>query len=141
MNNELHSSLTSLRFNSKTGKLTVLETQSTLPEGFTGGNSTAETQVHPNGKFVYVSNRGHDSIAVFEIGEESGRLRRVEIESTQGRTPRNFSLDPSGRHLFAANQSSDTIVIFRVDSETGELTPTGTRIEVPTPVCVKFKRL
>lgn len=141
VNNELHSSLTSLRYDSGTGQLSVIDTRSTLVEGFSGGNSTAETQVHPNGHFVYVSNRGHNSIAVFRVSQKTGRLERVEIESTRGKTPRNFSLGPRGKFLFAANQGSDTIVLFHVNDKTGELSPAGVTVNVPTPVCVKFKRL
>jgi 6-phosphogluconolactonase len=102
------------------------------------GNSTAEVQVHPTGKFVYGSNRGHDSIAVFAVDGATGRLKLVEHESTQGKAPRNFGVDPSGRFLLACNQGSDTIVGFRIDQETGALAPTGQTLQVPAPVCVKF---
>ena len=137
VNSELHSELTSLRFDAATGDLTVLDSLSTLPPS-APGNSTAETQVHPNGRFVYVSNRGHNSIAVFAVDPSSGKLRLVEHESTGGKVPRNFSLDPSGRFLLAANQQSDSVVFFKVNSRSGALTPTGVTITVPTPVCVKF---
>ncbi len=141
VNNELHSSLTSLRYSSEEGALTVIETASTLPGDYQGGNSTAETRVHPNGNFVYVSNRGHDSIAVFVVDQHSGRLRLVEIEPTQGRTPRNFCLSPEGDYLFAANQGSDSVVIFNVNADSGRLEGAGVSVDVPNPVCVRFLRL
>lgn len=141
VNNEMLSSVTSLRYNPDLGQLSVLDTQSTLPEEFSGRNSTAETQVHPNGKFLYVSNRGHDSIAIFRVDQKTGELDRISNESTRGRTPRNFGLDPLGKFLFAANQGSDALVLFRVNARNGQLTATGLSLEVPTPVCVKFKRL
>jgi 6-phosphogluconolactonase len=99
--------------------------------------STAEVQVHPSGKFLYGSNRGHDTIAVFSIGPR-GRLTLIENVPTQGKIPRNFGLDPSGSFLLAANQSSNNIVVFRIDKKTGRLTPTGQTVEVPGPMCVKF---
>jgi len=95
-------------------------------------------QVHPSGKFLFGSNRGHDSIVVFAIDENSGKLTYVENEPTQGKTPRNFGIDPTGAYLLAANQNSDSIVVFRIDLKTGALTPTGRSVEVPSPVCVKF---
>jgi 6-phosphogluconolactonase len=95
-------------------------------------------QAHPSGKFLYGSNRGHDSIAVFAIDAGRGTLTPVEHVPTQGETPRNFRIDPTGSYLFAANQDSDNIVVFRIDPKTGRLTPTGQTLEVPSPVCVKF---
>ena len=136
-NNELTSSVTALKYDPESGSFTEITTLSTLPDGFSGNNSTAETRVHPNGKFVYVSNRGHDSIAIFAVGDD-GSLSAVGHESTQGKTPRNFELDPSGQFLFAANQGSNTIVLFRVDAETGELEATGDVLKVGSPVCVKM---
>ena len=109
----------------------------TLPEGFTGTNTTADIHVSPTGQFLYGSNRGHNSIVVFEIAERTGRLRLIEHTETGGKTPRNFAIDPTGRFLLAANQDSDTIVTFRIDPRTGRLKPTGYVTEVPTPVCVK----
>ena len=94
--------------------------------------------VHPNGKFLYGSNRGHDSIAICAIDEETGRLTSIGYESTQGKTPRNFGLNPEGTFLFAANQQTDTIVTFAIDTETGALNATGHVTEVPMPVCVKL---
>ncbi|HEV2122342.1 MAG TPA: beta-propeller fold lactonase family protein, partial [Chloroflexota bacterium] len=122
------------------GTMTILQTLSTLPEDFSGNNSTAQIVVHPNGRFVYVSNRGHDSIAIFSIDQETGRLRVVGHESTQGETPRNFNIDPAGHLLLAANQASHTIVAFRIDAETGRLSATGQVTENPNPVCIVFRQ-
>ena len=105
---------------------------------FAGANDDDEVQVHPSGKFLYASNRGHDSIAVFAIDQSKGTLTALEYVSTQGKVPRNFEIDPTGSRLFVANQKSDNIVIFRVDPKTGRLAPTGDVLHVPTPVCVKF---
>ena len=114
---------------------------STLPEGFDKSkNSTAEIAVHPSGKFVYVSNRGHDSIAIFKVDRESGRLTAAGHQATGGKTPRNFGIEPGGKFLLAANQGSGNVVVFRIDQETGALTPTGAAAAVPTPVCVVFLR-
>lgn len=136
--NELTSTLTSLAYDPKKGEFGEGFTLSTLPGGKpVPGNSTAEVQVHPNGKFVYGSNRGHDSIAVFKL-ERRGKLTLLENEPTQGKTPRNFGIDPTGQWLLAANQDSDSVVVFRIDPKTGMLEPTGNSIEVGKPVCVKF---
>ena len=135
--NEIDSTLTALRYRAEEGELSALQTVSTLPEPV-AGNSTADVHVHPSGRFLYGSNRGHDSIAIFAIDAESGRLSAVGHESTQGKTPRNFALDPTGQYLLAANQASDTIVVFRIDQNAGKLTPTGQIVNVPSPVCVKM---
>ncbi|HLZ09973.1 MAG TPA: lactonase family protein [Chloroflexota bacterium] len=136
--NEIASTLTSYAFDGETGALAEIETVSTLPSDYLEKNSTADIRVHPNGKFVYGSNRGHNSIASFAIDEATGRLTILGYTSTQGATPRNFNLDPSGAFLLAANQNSDTIVAFAVDPKTGALTPTGAVSRVPTPVCIHF---
>jgi 6-phosphogluconolactonase len=136
--NELNSTLTSLGYDPGQGRLQEIETVSTLPPDFTGSSITAEVEVHPNGKFVYGSNRGHDSIAVFAIGEGKQALTPVEYVPTQGKTPRHFALDPTGKYLFAANQDSDNIVVFRIDQKTGKLSSAGTVLNSPTPVCVVF---
>jgi 6-phosphogluconolactonase len=94
--------------------------------------------VDPSGRFVYVSNRGHDSIAIFAVDQQTGRLTNVGHEPTGGQTPRNFAIDPSGTFLYAANQNSDTIVHFRIDGQTGRLTPTGDVTEIGGPVCILF---
>jgi 6-phosphogluconolactonase len=134
--NEITRTVTAFSYDPRKGALTPFQTISTLPQGAPARGSTAEVQVHPSGKFLYGSNRGHDSIAVFTIGPD-GRLTFVEAESTQGKTPRNFGIDPTGTFLLAANQGTDSIVVFRIDAKTGKLTPTGHKADVPTPVCVK----
>jgi 6-phosphogluconolactonase len=135
--NELNSTLTALAYDANAGALSELHTVSTLPEGFTGANSCADVHVAPNGRFVYGSNRGHNSIAVFAFDARAGRLRALGHPSTEGETPRNFGIDPSGRVLLAANQNSDTIVGFHIDRQTGLLVQTSST-EVPTPVCIQF---
>lgn len=136
--NELDSTVTAFNYDANRGLLKDHQTISTLPAGFSGENSCADVHVSPNGKFLYGSNRGHDSIVVFAIEGRSGRLTYVENVSTNGKTPRNFTLDPAGRFLLAANQKSDSVVTFRIDPRTGRLTPTGHIAEIPTPVCLKF---
>ena len=107
---------------------------------FKGNNTCAEVQIHPSGKFVYASNRGHDSIALFGVEPETGKLIELGHQSTGGKTPRHFALDPGGKWLLAENQDSDTIVVFRVDSQTGKLTATGSPLHVGAPVCVLSNR-
>ena len=138
--NEMACTVTAFRYDAEHGALRELQTITTLPEGESvkPEYSTAEVSVHPSGKFLYGSNRGHNTIAVFAIDGETGKLTTVQHEPTQGKTPRNFNLDPSGRWLLAAHQNSDSVVVFRVDIETGKLTPTGQSIEIGSPVCVKF---
>lgn len=135
--NELDSTVTAFAYDADQGRLSELHTLSTLPEGFSESSTCADIHVHPSGRFLYGSNRGHDSIAMYEIDEATGRLTFMGCEPTQGKTPRNFALDPSGRLLLAANQESDCVVTFFIDPETGRLSPTGHRIDMPTPVCVK----
>jgi 6-phosphogluconolactonase len=136
--NELHSTVTVFSYDAAKGALQSRQTISTLPKDFSGQNDDAEVQVHPSGKFLYASNRGHDSIAVFAIDREKGTLTPVQDVPTQGKKPRNFEIDPTGTLLFAANQASNNIVIFRIDAKSGKLTPTGQVLDVPAPVCVKF---
>ena len=140
--NEIDCTVAAFTRDPATGGLTPLQTISTLPEGqaVAAGFSTAEVQVHPSGKFLYGSNRGHDSIVVFAIDQKTGRLTYVENQPTQGSTPRNFGIDPTGAYLLAANQRSDSVVVFRINADSGRLTPTGTKIDVGSPVCVKFVR-
>jgi len=120
------------------GTLHGVQTISTLPKDYPGTIEDAEIAVHPSGKFLYASNRGHNSIAVFAIDAAKGTLTPVEYASTQGKTPRSFEIDPTGTLLFAANQDSDTVVIFRIDAKSGRLTAKGQVLEVGKPVCVKF---
>jgi 6-phosphogluconolactonase len=134
------SKVVAMRYDTARGTLTEIQTLSTLPEGFTGDNSGAEIAVHPNGRFLYSSNRGHDSIAAFRIDDGKGTLTPLDRVPTQGKTPRNFAIDPSGRFLLAANQNSGTVVVFRIDPATGALTPAGTTVQVPFPVSVVFAK-
>src|SRR5450631_496990 len=120
------------------GRLQPMQTVTTLPKDFTGRNDDAEIRVHPSGKFLYASNRGDDSIAIYAIDQSKGTLTQVAITHTGGKEPRNFEIDPTGMLLFAANQKSDNIVVFKIDPKTGSLTPTGKVLEVGSPVCVKF---
>ena len=133
--NELGNSVTAFRRN-EAGTLEPMQTVGTLPEGFTGPNTTAEIAVHPSGKFLYASNRGHDSVAVFATDADTGKLLARGHTSTGGKTPRNFNITPDGRYLLAANQDSDNIVIFRIDADSGALQPTGKEVSVPRPVCI-----
>ncbi len=138
--NEILCTVTAFAYDGQRGQLTEKQTLSTLPEGVAvkPEYSTAEVQVHPSGKFVYGSNRGHDTIAVFAVNESDGTLRLIENTPTGGKTPRGFGIDPTGKFLFAGNQDSHTVVVFRIDEKTGRLTPTGQTLEVGSPVCVKF---
>jgi 6-phosphogluconolactonase len=136
--NELLSTVTTFRYDASRGSLKELQTLPTLPTNWSGSNSTAEIVVHPSARFLYASNRGDDSIAIFRIDPSRGTLTFVDRTPTQGKTPRNFAIDPSGAFLLAANQDSGNIVTFRIDSGTGRLTPTGDILEVPSPVCILF---
>lgn len=138
VNNEMNSTLTVFKFDKKRGALEEVQTITTLPADFKGNNSTAEIEVHPSGKFVYVSNRGHDSVAAYSIDQKTGKVTFLEHQPTQGKTPRNFAIDPKGEFLLAENQGSDSIVVFRIDGKTGKLQPTGEKAEVGSPVCIKF---
>lgn len=135
--NELANTVTGFSFNDQTGELKEIQTISTLPSGYTGTSYTAEVVVHPSGKFLYGSNRGHDSICMFRVDESTGQLTALGQESTQGKTPRNFALSRGGEWLFAENQASNTIVVFKVDPRSGTLTATGEKLEVPSPVCLR----
>jgi len=137
--NELDSTMTAFQFEPDKGVFKPLQTQSTLPSTYTGNNSTAEVWVAPSGRFVYGSNRGHDSIVIFAVEKGTGLLTPVGWEPTQGRTPRYFGLDPTGTHLYAANQNGDTIVIFRIDENTGRLTPTKEIVKVVSPSTIVFR--
>jgi 6-phosphogluconolactonase len=136
--NELDSTMSAFRYEEVNGTLTHIETLSTLPSDFSGVSYCADVHVSPSGKFLYGSNRGHNSIVVFEIDQRTGKLKLVEHVSTQGNWPRNFTLDPSGRFLLVANQRSDNVVTFSIDTRTGRLTPADYIEEIPSPVCLKF---
>lgn len=135
---EMKSLVTAFSYDAAGGVLHELQTISALPKGFAGVSDCAEIDVHPSGRFLYGSNRGHDSIAVFAIDGAKGTLAPVEHVSTEGKTPRHFAIDPTGAYLFAANQDSDNIVVFHIDPATGRLTPTGQALDAPSPVCVTF---
>ena len=136
--NELDSTMTAFKYNGSNGTLTQIETVSTLPSDFSGVSYCADVHVSPSGKFLYGSNRGHNSIAVFEIEQRTGKLKALEHVSTEGNWPRNFVIDPSGRFLLVANQRSDNVVTFAIDPQTGRLKPTGQVAEIPVPVCLNF---
>ncbi len=138
--NEINSTITALGYDADRGVLQELQSVSTLP-GPCPGNSTAEIQIHPSGRFLYGSNRGHDSIVVFAIDGATGKLRLVGHEPTRGKTPRNFILDPTGHYLLAANQDSDNIVVFRIDGRTGKLSANGSVLAVPAPSCIAMPHM
>jgi 6-phosphogluconolactonase len=139
--NELDSTIGTYAWNGERGTLTPLQLLPTLPETYTGDNTTAEIWVSRSGRFVYISNRGHDSIAIFAINPETGFLTSAGWQLTGGKQPRFFAFEPSHRFCYAANEVSDTIAAFRVDSETGALTPTGHVVETGSPTCIVFKTL
>ncbi|HEU5099982.1 MAG TPA: lactonase family protein [Roseiflexaceae bacterium] len=136
--NELDSTVTVFAYDAEQGTLRDLQSVSTLPNGFTGSNTGADIHVHPTGRYLYSSNRGHDSIAIFALDEAIGLLEPIGHVATGGRTPRNFAIDPTGTLLFAANQASDSVLSFQIDEASGGLTPTGHVTEVPKPVCVRI---
>jgi 6-phosphogluconolactonase len=138
--NELLCTMAVFKWDAAKGTLSDVQSVSTLPadEAFKPAYSTAEVFAHPSGKFLYGSNRGHHSIAVFSIDRASGKLTPLQHQSTLGKTPRNFALDPTGTWLLAENQDSGTVAIFRIDASTGKLTPTGPLLEVPFPVSAVF---
>ena len=136
-NNEMSMIVTGFRRNPEDGSLFAIQEITTIPGGYNGRKSTAECLVHPNGRFLYVSNRGHESITAYTIDEGTGLLTYVENENTGGREPRNFFIEPSGRWLLAENQNTDTIVVFSIDPKTGALNPAGQTVSVGRPVCIR----
>jgi len=136
--NELDSTMTAFGYNEREGTLTMIETVSTLPSDFSGISYCADVHVSSSGKFLYGSNRGHNSIVVFAIDQLTGKLTLVEHVSTEGNWPRNFTIDPSGGFLLVANQRSDNVVVFSLNANTGRLKPTGVNEQIPSPVCLKF---
>ena len=136
--NEMGGTITVFRYAATNAAMTWVQTISTLPKDFSTNNTCAEIALHPNGRFLYGSNRGHDSIAVFALDQKTGRLTLVEHQSTLGRTPRHFAIDPAGRWLLAENQASDSVVVFAIDPDTGKLKPTGQSITIGAPVCGVF---
>jgi 6-phosphogluconolactonase len=133
----MRSAITGFGYHAQAGTLHKLQTVSSLPPQFKGHNDAAEIAVSPSGKFLYASNRGSDTIAVFAIGRD-GKLSPVEYTPTQGKTPRGFAIDPTGRYLLAANQESNNLVVFRIDARSGRLKATGQVVDCPTPVAVEF---
>ena len=137
--NELDSTLSSFKYDDDDGELEPIETVSTLPSDFTGVSYCADVHIHNSGKFLYGSNRGHNSIVVFEIDRGNGKLKLIEHVSTEGDWPRNFAIDPHGWHLLVANQRSNNVVTFRIDTESGRLNREVKLIEeIPAPVCLRF---
>jgi len=136
--NELDSTLTVFAYDGETGELHPVQTVSTLPDGFTGENTCAHVVVAPDGRFVYGSNRGHDSIAIWSIAGEGGEVELVGHEPTRGKNPRHFNLHPTGDWLLVANQHSDAVLTFRRDRDTGRLTAVGPVTATPSPVAILF---
>jgi 6-phosphogluconolactonase len=136
--NELTSTITAFAYDAPAGTLKELQTVSTLPEYFDGANSGAEIDIHPSGKYLYVSNRGHNSVVLFNVDSNKGTLTYVEEQGTGGFKPRHFGIEPSAEHLAIANQDSDTVLVARIDAGNGRLKPSGVFANAPSPVCVKF---
>jgi 6-phosphogluconolactonase len=137
--NELNSTMTAFAYDSATGSLAEVQTVPTLPPDFGGASSCAEVRVHPSGRVLYGSNRGHDSIVVQRVDPAHGTLTFVEHETAGIKTPRNFNIDPTGAFCLVANQDDDSVVVFRIDPQTGALEPTGRKISVGRPVCIRFR--
>jgi 6-phosphogluconolactonase len=136
--NEIDSSVSAFEYQAESAAMQIISTTSTRPEAFVGHNSGAQIVVHPSGRFLYSSNRGHNSLAVFSIDQESGRPHLMDLVSTQGDTPRNFNIDPSGQCLLVANVNSNNLVSFSIDPQSGHLSPTGHSASFEKPVCVMF---
>jgi 6-phosphogluconolactonase len=136
--NELDSTVTAFTYDAKAGVLKELQTLRTVPEFYDGPNTGAEVDVHPSGKYLYVSNRGHNSVVLFGIDGDKGTLTYIEEQGTGGKQPRHFGIEPSARHLAIANQQSDSVLVCRIDAGNGRLKPSGVFASCPAPVCVKF---
>lgn len=136
--NEMNSTVTAMKYDARKGALTKMQTLPTLPKGWKGGNSTAEVQVHPSGKLLFGSNRGHNSIASFKVDPKTGKLTPTSHQGEKISTPRNFGIVPSGKFLLVGNQSSDSVIVFKINPENGALTSTGEKVEVGSPVCIRF---
>jgi len=135
---ELSSTMSVLEYDSENGLFTEIQTIPTIPLDFTSNNQCSAVHISPNGKFLYGSNRGHDTLVVYEVEEDTGKLKFVEHVSTGGKWPRDFGIDLTGNFLLAANQHTHNILVFKIDHQTGRLTPTQHEIKVPAPVCIKF---
>jgi len=140
VNNELDSTITSYTYSRASGTLQPIRTVSTVDKDFRGENTSAELAIHPNGKFIYVSNRGEESVVVFSVDQNHGTLQVVGRIPTGGAFPRSFQIDREGKYLFVCNQHSDSITIFRINPASGGLTPTGLTLDTPTPCCPVFFR-
>jgi 6-phosphogluconolactonase len=138
--NELDCTVTAFAYESASGALTEVQSITTLPHAFDGSNSCAEVRVHPSGKFLYGSNRGHDSIVVYRVDPAKGTLTFVEHERADIKTPRNFNIETTGKFCLVANQGGDSVVVFRINQKTGALEPTGHKVSIARPVCVRFLR-
>jgi 6-phosphogluconolactonase len=137
VSDEMGSALTAYDYDAKAGTLREIQSESTLPKNFTGENTDAEVAVHPLGKFVYCSNRGDDSIAIFGCDADTGRVTFLDRVPTGGKTPRQFVIDPTGAWLLAGNQDSNTVVVFRIDTATGHLQPAGAPVQSDNPMCIQ----
>jgi 6-phosphogluconolactonase len=137
--NELNSTVTTLRFDQDHAVLSVLASHSTLPSGWSKPSYAADIHVDTSGRFLYVSNRGHDSVAVFSIAPTTGALALAQLVHTGGNWPRNFTLDPTGRWLLVANERSGSIVVFGRDERSGRLSAGRRRLSLPSPVCLRFR--
>lgn len=136
--NELLCTITAFRYDPAKGTLTEIQTVTTLPHEVRPGYTTAEVVAYPSGKFVFGSNRGHNSIAVFTVDEATGKLTPAGHQGQGIKTPRNFNVDPTGRFLLVGNQDGDSVSVFRIDLQSGSLTPVGEPVAVPRPVCIRF---
>ena len=136
--NELDSTISAYSYDASKGALTEIQTTGTLPQEFADRSYAADIHIHPSGRFVYGSNRGHDSIAMFSVDADNGELRIIGHISSGGEVPRGFAIDPAGAFMLVANQNSDNVVVLSVDQESGNLTDAGVSVTVPTPVCVKI---
>jgi 6-phosphogluconolactonase len=136
--NEMGGTITVFSYDAASAAMTEVQTISSLPKDFSAQNTSAEIVLHPSGKFLYASNRGHDSIALFSVDQKTGQLTFVEHTSTQGRTPRHFTIDPTGHWMIVENQTSDSVVMFAIDTDTGKLKATGQTLTVGSPLCAVF---
>jgi 6-phosphogluconolactonase len=136
--NELDNTIVALSFNKSNGALTEIQTIATLPSDFKGKSFTAEVKIHPNGKFLYGSNRGHDSIVIYKINEKTGKLTLVGFQNEGIDEPRHFNIDPSGKYCIVGNQDTNSVLLFKVDEKNGKLIPTNVSYPVGKPICVKF---
>jgi len=137
--NEISSTVSAFGYDDESSALRIVDTVRTCPDDFPGHNSGAQIVVHPNGRFMYSSNRGHNSIAMFALDDGTGRPRLLGLEPSQGETPRNFNLDASGRFLVVANVGSNNLVSFHLDGASGRLSRAGAPVSTPMPVCVVFR--